>query len=140
MATAPPAAPSTPNNPPALPIDPLPTDLARLYTHIHPLLLLSLFAWRFDALVADPASVLLSSLLPVAVLQVAYVAVCLPPTSGSSSSAAVIRRKVGGGGGGEKKKGGQTTGVGGVGGSVVVRMPQTTLFCGEREREREWEK
>lgn len=124
MASAPttPAAPSAPN-PPASPIDPLPTDLARLYTHIHPLLLLSLFAWRFDALVADPASVLLSSLLPVAVLQVAYVALCLPPTNGSSS-AAVIRRKVGGGG--EKRKSAQTGGGGGGGGTVVVCFPKRT--------------
>ncbi|KAG9201285.1 Glycosylphosphatidylinositol (GPI) anchor assembly protein [Epicoccum nigrum] len=109
------SAPSTPaaatgSNPPASPIEPLPTDLARSYTHVHPLLLLSLFAWRFDALVADPAPVLLSSLLPVAALQVAYVALCLPPTSGSSSAAA-IRRKVGAG---EKKKGG----VAGAGGKV----------------------
>ena len=132
MASAPstPAAPA-PQQPSAAPIEPLNTDFARLYTHLHPLLLLSLFAWRFDAFVADPAPTLLSALLPLAALQTAHVALCLPPTSGSSSSAAAIRKRVGGSGG-EKKKGGVGSGAGGkvergVSGTVVVRLP--SLSC-----------
>jgi len=69
-------------SPPA-PIQPLRNETARLYTHLHPALILSLYALKFPALVADPVPALLSTLLPLAVLQIAYVAVCLPPTGGT---------------------------------------------------------
>lgn len=64
----------------AAPISPLNTDFARLYTHIHPVVILSLYAYKFPAIVADPVPALLSILAPLAVLQIAYVATCLPPT------------------------------------------------------------
>jgi phosphatidylinositol glycan class F len=67
----------------AAPIEPLKNDTARLYTHIHPILILSLYAFKFPALVADPVPTLLSTLAPLAVLQIAFVAVCLPPTGGT---------------------------------------------------------
>jgi phosphatidylinositol glycan class F len=50
---------------------------------MHPILVLSLYAFKFPALVADPVSTLLSTLAPLAVLQIAFVAVCLPPTGGT---------------------------------------------------------
>lgn len=69
----------------APPIEPLKNDTARLYTHIHPILVLSVYAFKFPALVADPVPTLLSTLAPLAVLQIAFVAVCLPPTGGTPS-------------------------------------------------------
>jgi len=69
--------------PTAAPIEPLRNETARLYTHIHPILVLSLYALKFPALVADPVSTLLNTLAPLAVLQIAFVVVCLPPTGGT---------------------------------------------------------
>jgi phosphatidylinositol glycan class F len=69
---------------PATPVEPLANDVARLYTHLHPVLVLSLYAFKFRDIVADPVPALLSTLLPLGVLQIAYVAVCLPPTGGTS--------------------------------------------------------
>ncbi|KAF2873776.1 glycosylphosphatidylinositol anchor biosynthesis protein 11 [Massariosphaeria phaeospora] len=66
--------------PPATAIDILNNDTARLYTHIHPILVLSLYAFQFRSIVADPVPALTSTLIPLSILQVAYVALCLPPT------------------------------------------------------------
>lgn len=60
------------------PVEPLPNSLAQIYTHMHPVIVLSTFLLRFNNLVADPISTLLSSALPLAVLQTTYVAICLP--------------------------------------------------------------
>jgi phosphatidylinositol glycan class F len=76
-------ATSKPQPSTAPPIEPLKNDAARLYTHIHPILVLSVYALKFPALVADPVPTLLSTLAPLAVLQIAFVAVCLPPTGGT---------------------------------------------------------
>lgn len=65
------------------PIEPLNNDAARVFTHIHPVLVLSLFAYSFNSLVADPVSTLLNTLAPLALLQILFVAVCLPPTGGT---------------------------------------------------------
>ncbi|KAH7083807.1 glycosylphosphatidylinositol anchor biosynthesis protein 11 [Paraphoma chrysanthemicola] len=64
----------------ATPISPLPNDIARTYTHIHPLIILSLYVYKFPSIVADPVPALTSILAPLAVLQIAFVALCLPPT------------------------------------------------------------
>jgi phosphatidylinositol glycan class F len=61
-----------------LPVELLPTDLARIVSQAHPALLLSAYYLRFPALVADPVSTLLNSLLPLATLQIAYAVICLP--------------------------------------------------------------
>lgn len=74
------SATSKPKPSTAAPIEPLKNDAARLYTHIHPVVILSLYAYQFMAIVADPVPALLSILAPLAVLQVAHVAICLPPT------------------------------------------------------------
>lgn len=63
---------------PSLPIELLPNDLARIFSQIHPAILLSAFYLRFPALVADPTSTLLSTLLPLAAVQILYAVVCLP--------------------------------------------------------------
>ncbi|MCJ1271024.1 Glycosylphosphatidylinositol (GPI) anchor assembly protein [Lobaria immixta] len=70
--------------PTSQPINALSTDVARVYTTIHPFLLLSLYYFSFPSLVSDPVLVLQNSLLPLSVLQLGYVVTCLP-TSGSSS-------------------------------------------------------
>jgi hypothetical protein len=72
----------------SLPIELLSTDLARIYTHIHPAILLSAYYLRFPALVADPVSTLLNSLLPLAIIQASYAVICLPATGGTSTKQA----------------------------------------------------
>ncbi|KAF2800239.1 hypothetical protein K505DRAFT_320632 [Melanomma pulvis-pyrius CBS 109.77] len=83
--------------PPAVPIEILSSDAARIYTHIHPILILSLYAYKFPSIVADPVPALLSSLIPLAILQIVFVAICLPPTG--SNTVVVEKKKPG-----EKKK------------------------------------
>ncbi|UPX15018.1 Glycosylphosphatidylinositol (GPI) anchor assembly protein [Ascochyta rabiei] len=95
-ATGIPAAPAP--TAPTMPVEPLNTNAARVYTHIHPILVLSIYAYKFNDLVADPVPALLSTLLPLAVLQIAFVAVCLPPTSGTSTTQ-IRKQKLG-----DKKK------------------------------------
>ncbi|KAF2490104.1 hypothetical protein BU16DRAFT_471018 [Lophium mytilinum] len=84
------STPGIKSRPAATPIDILPTDAARLYTHIHPALVLSLYALRFNAIVADPVPALLQTLIPLSTLQTAYVTICLPPTAGSGSSTPAV--------------------------------------------------
>ncbi|KAG9236208.1 GPI biosynthesis protein Pig-F [Amylocarpus encephaloides] len=67
----------------SLPTDLLPTDLARIVSQTHPALLLAAYYIRFPAFVADPVSTLLGSLLPLAVIQIVYATICLPPTGSS---------------------------------------------------------
>ncbi len=72
-----PAAPtSTPK--PSHPIDLLPNTLARITSQAHPAILLSTYCLLFPSLVSSPVSTLLNSLFPLAVVQVAYAACCLP--------------------------------------------------------------
>ncbi|KAI9717637.1 MAG: hypothetical protein M1812_004582 [Candelaria pacifica] len=63
------------------PINILNNETARLYTHIQPVLVLALFYIRFNALVADPVPTLLTSLLPLSIIQISYVTICLPVTT-----------------------------------------------------------
>jgi hypothetical protein len=113
-----PPFPNTTMNPtpkvraPAVPIETLHTDAAKFYTHIHPVLVLSLYALRFNAIVADPVPALLRTLVPLAALQIAYVAICLPPTGGST---AIVEKKKPG----EKKKVAER----GLSRSIIVRLP-----------------
>ncbi|KAB8338763.1 hypothetical protein FH972_021708 [Carpinus fangiana] len=60
-------------------------DLARLYTHIHPVLVLAIFYARFSATVADPVSSLLTLLPVLTLLQCIYCAICLPTSSATSA-------------------------------------------------------
>ncbi|KAF2429781.1 PIG-F-domain-containing protein [Tothia fuscella] len=61
-------------------INVLNTDTAKLYTHIHPILVLSAYYFNFSSIVADPVSSLIKFLIPLNVLQIAYVVICLPAT------------------------------------------------------------
>ncbi|KAB8237475.1 PIG-F family protein [Aspergillus alliaceus] len=69
--------PTTPKSAP--PINILPTTSSKVYALVHPILLLSLLATRFNALVADPITELLNDLPFLALLQVTFVMTCLPP-------------------------------------------------------------
>ena len=73
-----------------------PTDLARIFTNVHPVLLLSAYYLRFPALVADPVTTLLQSLPVLAVLQITYAILCLPPTGSGTSSKLLKKSKAGG--------------------------------------------
>ncbi|KAF2126647.1 hypothetical protein P153DRAFT_425176 [Dothidotthia symphoricarpi CBS 119687] len=102
---------AAPQAPTALPIETLKNDTARLYTHIHPLLVLSMYAYKFQDIVADPVPALLSTLAPLAVLQILYVAVCLPPTSGAVQTE---KKKAG-----DKKRAAGAKTESGLGGKIV---------------------
>ncbi|KAK8242013.1 GPI-anchor biosynthesis protein-like protein [Phyllosticta capitalensis] len=100
------------------PIEPLSTDVARIYTHLHPVLLLSLYAVQFNSIVAEPVGALAAALLPLAALQVIYATVCLPP-AGSSGAGAKIAAAAG-----RRKKDGKDAGFAG---RVTTAMLSLTL-------------
>lgn len=77
------------------PVELLPTDLARVLTNVHPVLLLSAYYLRFPALVADPITTLLQLLPILAIFQIVYAAFCLPPTGSGTSSKPVKKAKPG---------------------------------------------
>ncbi|KAL3425802.1 gpi-anchor biosynthesis protein (pig-f) [Phlyctema vagabunda] len=76
----------------SLPIELLPTDLARIITHAHPALLLAAYYIRFSAFVADPVQTLLGSLIPLAATQIGYAVLCLP--SAGSDKKTVVKKKL----------------------------------------------
>ncbi|KAL9011489.1 MAG: hypothetical protein Q9173_003670 [Seirophora scorigena] len=84
--TSPPQSspPSRKFTPTSKPIPLLPTQTARLYQHIHPALVLSLFYLSFSALVADPVSNLIRLCFPIAALQGLYSVLCLPTAHAGS--------------------------------------------------------
>jgi phosphatidylinositol glycan class F len=109
------SATSKPKPSMAAPIEPLKNDMARVYTHVHPVVVLSLYAYKFKDIVADPVPALLSILAPLAVLQIAYVALCLPPTGETPK---VRKSKPG-----EKKRSAPGVLETGVNGTIVVCAP-----------------
>ncbi|KAH8893422.1 hypothetical protein GQ53DRAFT_745679 [Thozetella sp. PMI_491] len=75
------------------------TPAARTAQHAIPALVLALFLFRFDALVADPVSTMTSSLPIILALQTAYVLICLPVAGSAPASKAPKKPRPG-----EKKK------------------------------------
>lgn len=73
---------------PSTPINVLDGDLAHVYSNLHPLLVLTLYFFRFNAIVKDPISTLTTLLAPLGILQIVYVVLCLPPTGNTSTPAA----------------------------------------------------
>lgn len=69
--------PEKPRYPPTNLID---NDAARLYSHLHPLVILSSYLIQFRPIVANPVSSLAALLFPLNILQVVYVVLCLQPT------------------------------------------------------------
>src|SRR5690242_5707630 len=76
MTATPPSSTVSYTGPPAVNI--LPNPAAQAYAHVHPTLLLAVYAFRFPAVVADPASTLLNDLPLYTALHVVYVVTCLP--------------------------------------------------------------
>ena len=89
----------------------LDSDLARIYTHIHPLIILSIYFLSFSLIVADPVSALASLLAPLIALQVLYVVVCLPPTGSHNVPGHAGKNKSAGPGKKGGKKGEVTLGM-----------------------------
>ncbi|KAF2743517.1 hypothetical protein M011DRAFT_471271, partial [Sporormia fimetaria CBS 119925] len=83
----------------AAPLDMLESSASKLYAHIHPVLLLSLYAFRFNAIVADPVPGLSWTLLWLFVLQAAFALLCLPPYVGGTATTTREKKKPG-----EKRK------------------------------------
>jgi phosphatidylinositol glycan class F len=87
--------------PSAPPVNILPSKLAQVYSYAHPILLLAICAARFEALVANPVQELLADLPWLALLQLFYVILCLPPAaspaadSSSASDAKATRSRSG---------------------------------------------
>ncbi|KAG8627027.1 hypothetical protein KVT40_004510 [Elsinoe batatas] len=82
-----PAPASKSKTPPtASPIEILDNPLSKAYTHIHTLSTLSIFTYTFPSLVADPIATMTGSLLPLALLQGIYCAICLPGTTSNTST------------------------------------------------------
>lgn len=69
------------------PITLLSSDTSKIFAALYPVCLLIIYACCFSALVRHPNSLLLNTLCPVALLQCAYVVICLPP-AGSRRAAA----------------------------------------------------
>ncbi|KAF7874051.1 hypothetical protein EAF04_002723 [Stromatinia cepivora] len=107
-----PVSGDTSSKPKSFPIEFLSSNMARIVTHVQPAILLSAYYFRFSALVADPVHTLLHSLLPVALLQVAYAVTCLP--AAGSNMAKKLKP-------GEKRKG--------VEGGEVNHKIFTTIFA-----------
>ncbi|RYP90709.1 hypothetical protein DL770_003174 [Monosporascus sp. CRB-9-2] len=80
------------------PIRVLGTPQAQALRHTHPVLLLSLFALRFKALVADPVPTMYNSLPVLVAIQTAYAIICLPAAGSQGAKPARKPRP------GEKKK------------------------------------
>jgi len=72
--------------PSAPPIKILPSHLAQGYSYVHPVLLLALCAARFQSLVADPVHELFRDLPWLALLQISYVMLCLPPAGSTQAT------------------------------------------------------
>ncbi|KAE8348328.1 GPI biosynthesis protein family Pig-F-domain-containing protein [Aspergillus coremiiformis] len=70
--------PSPPKSTPPTHI--LPNTISKTYALLHPLLLLTLLTTRFNALVTNPTTELLTTLPPLALLQLTFAITCLPPT------------------------------------------------------------
>lgn len=106
--------------PTSTPISLLPTQNARLYHHIHPTLLLSIFYLRFSAIVADPVSELFQLTFVLVALQMLYVVLCLP------TAKAGVLPKTGTYGPRKPKPGAKRTNQGNaIPGKMVVGSPLT---------------
>jgi len=75
------------------PIEALDSDASRIVTHLHSALLLSLYAFRFNAIVADPVPALSTTLLATGIIQLVYVVICLPVTEGGTATAKKVVKK-----------------------------------------------
>ncbi|ORY63033.1 GPI biosynthesis protein family Pig-F [Pseudomassariella vexata] len=99
----------------------IPTPLAQGVRHVHPILLLSFFLVRFNALVSDPVSTMWTSLPVVVAIQSTYAIVCLPAAGSQTAKPAKKLRP------GEKKSASSDGTVPNVAVTTVVALVLTTL-------------
>ncbi|KAJ5769769.1 uncharacterized protein N7511_001820 [Penicillium nucicola] len=71
--------------PSAPPVHILSSPVARIYSVVHPALLLALCAARFEGLVENPTKELLSTLPWLTAIQLSYAVICLPPAGSTST-------------------------------------------------------
>ena len=77
---------SKPAKAPFVPVGLVDSNAARVYNHIYPIVVLSSYLIQFKGVVANPAGSLIALLFPLAILQVVYLVLCLPPTGSSTTS------------------------------------------------------
>ena len=92
-------------------VEPLDDGLAKIYTLIHPLVILGVFYFQFDSLVESPVKTLPKTALVVAALQVLHLCLCIP---GNNHSSLHSKRP------GQKKKGSGGSNEPGIGFKLVV--------------------
>ncbi|KAL3256641.1 hypothetical protein ABHI18_007434 [Aspergillus niger] len=119
------APPDNSNKPAAPPVHILPTQLATIYSYIHPAALLSAFAARFPALVNDPVAEMAQQLPLLALAHVAYVMICLPAAGSSDSTTSTTTTTTPASPstptGSSASSTGTTTGTNEKGGNVILR-------------------
>ncbi|CAG8068113.1 unnamed protein product [Penicillium salamii] len=82
------STPQTPTEKPSTPpVNILSSPVSRVYSIIHPALLLALGAAHFETLVANPTKGLLNSLPWLTLSQILYVVICLPPAGSTETTA-----------------------------------------------------
>lgn len=69
------------------PIESFNTGLAQSISHLHPLFILVVYRYQFNALVQDPIRQLLNSLPLLSILQTIYVMACFTPAPRNGSAA-----------------------------------------------------
>ncbi|KAF2087927.1 PIG-F-domain-containing protein [Saccharata proteae CBS 121410] len=110
------------------PIEHLHTNLARTYTHIHPLVVCSIFAAQFPAIVADPVPALATALVPLGLAQTVYSVLCLPAAGTGAAAAAAGQEGAGGKGGKGVGKGRRKGGWSGKVVTSILSLLLTTLL------------
>ncbi|KAL3476910.1 GPI biosynthesis protein family Pig-F-domain-containing protein [Aspergillus californicus] len=111
-AQAQPTAPKPDQKPSHPPTQILPSQFARVYALVHPGLLLSLVAYRFQPVVENPVGELLGNIPFLVGLQAIFVMGCLPP-AGTGVKSLGEKEKEGGGGGSKTRRRGHGHGQAG---------------------------
>lgn len=66
------------------PVEGLDDGLAKIYTNLHPLVILGVFYFQFNSLVEDVLDTLPKTAIVVAALQVLYISLCIPGSNHAS--------------------------------------------------------
>lgn len=94
------------------PVEPLDDGLAKIYGHLHPLVILGVFYFQFNSLVEEPLETLPKTAIAIAALQVLYICLCIP---GSNHASLHPKTKAG-----QKKKPASSGSEPGIGFRLVV--------------------
>lgn len=102
------------------PVECLDDPIAKVYTHIHPLVILGVFYFQFESLVESPVETLPKTALVIAALQVLYLCLCIP----GSNHASLHAKKPG-----QKKKPAGANSEPGIGFKLVVCRCTMPAYC-----------